>query len=76
VGVVRAVFSVAWFSKLCEAVKALPVAEQEEREISPCMEKSSLIPSIKILKMCAFGFHVVNFSFLDETTEPESSSRD
>lgn len=40
------------------------------------MEKSSLYPSIKIFKMCGLGFHAVNFSFLDETTEPESSSRD
>lgn len=75
-GVVRAVYSVAWLSKLSEAVKALPVAEQEERETSPFMEKSSLYPSTKIFKMCALGFHAVNFSFLDETTEPESSSRD
>lgn len=75
-GVVRAVFSVAWFSKLCEAVKALPVAEQEEKEPLHFMEKSSLNPSIKIFRMCALGFHAVNFSFLDETTEPESSSRD
>lgn len=40
------------------------------------MEKSSLHPSIKTFKMYALDFHTINFSFLDETTEPESSSRD
>lgn len=67
VGVVRAVFSVAWFNKLCEA---LPVAEQEERKPLHKWRGEFIHVSLRFLR-----FHAVNFSFLGETTEPESSSR-